>query len=311
MRFLPVPTLLLTTVLLASGSSLTLTSCSSNNQTEASLPGRQAIERLESYLSEVEINPARALPDSFATRLTAAQQYVAQEDTAQQTQIRRLEARYNRAQSANAARPAIAGTDSTTAMTAAPDATPALAAPATRETPAPRYKTSLPAAAMTAANARQTYEAFVQNVKANEDNYEIGDWRAVNADWRALDRKYDQLKGDVSGKDKAEITKEKLKYAAFKSFDKAEGRVSQAGDVVSGNTEEAQAKGGGVQIKQTAKNVRSDAVRLAEDAKETGKDIGHGAKETGKDVGQGAAKAGKKIGGTVKDVFDGKDNKQE
>ncbi|MDF7813858.1 DUF6565 domain-containing protein [Hymenobacter sp. YC55] len=305
MHLFPVPYLLLTTVLLASASSLTLTSCSSDKLTEGSLLGRRAIDRLETYVSAVETNPARALPDSFATRLTAAQQYATPGDTTQQTQIRRLAARYHQAQRASLSSPAPTSADPVAAA-AAP-----VAAATAREAPAPRYKTRTSAAALTAANARQTYEAFVQHVQANEDHYDLGDWRAVNADWRALDQQYDQIKDNVSGNDKAEIAKEKLKYAAFKSFDKAKGRVSQAGDVVSGNPTEAKAKGGGVHLKQTAKNVRADAGRLAQDAKQTGKDIGHGTKETGQEVGQGAAKVGKKVGGAVKEVFHGKDDKQE
>ncbi|UOQ78016.1 hypothetical protein MUN84_05185 [Hymenobacter sp. 5516J-16] len=50
---------------------------------------------------------------------------------------------------------------------------------------------------------------------------------------------------------------------------------------------------------QSARNAGSDAVSIAKDAK-----------ETGKDVGKGAVKVGKKVGGAVKDVFDGKDEKK-
>ncbi|MDF7815435.1 DUF6565 domain-containing protein [Hymenobacter sp. YC55] len=298
MRTHRLPTYLLVTALLTGGSTIALTSCSTNEKKEVSQQGQQAYDKLESYVSEVETNPAAALPDTFATRLTAVQQYAAEYDTTRQAEIRRLEERYNQVQSASMAATATASTDTLARPIAAAET--AVAPVRASEAPAKLYKASSPAAAMTAANARSTYEAFIQKVKANEDNYEIGDWRAVNADWRAMDKKYDQIKDDVSGKDKAEIAKEKLKYAAFKSFDKTESRVSQAGDVVSGDMDDAKAKGGGVRVGQTAKNVGSDAVGVAKDAKETGKDIG-----------KGAVKVGKKVGGAVKGVFDGKDNKTE
>ncbi len=38
---------------------------------------------------------------------------------------------------------------------------------------------------------------------------------------------YDKVKGNISANDLAEIQKEKLKYAAFKSWDKTQGRAAR------------------------------------------------------------------------------------
>ncbi|UOQ78015.1 hypothetical protein MUN84_05180 [Hymenobacter sp. 5516J-16] len=234
--------------LLLASSATTFTSCSSKDKKEVSEQGQRAYDNLQAYVSEAETNPTTTVPDTFAARLAAAQQYNAEYDTTQQAEIQRLQERYSRAQSgSSASASATASTDTTGAMMTTESATTtSVAATSTpaNEAPAKLYKASNPATAMTAANARQTYEAFIQRVKANEDKYEIGDWRVINAEWRAMDKKYDQIKDEVSTKDKAEISKEKLKYAAFKSYDKTESRVSQGGDVVTGDLDEAKAKGG-------------------------------------------------------------------
>ncbi|WP_375436166.1 hypothetical protein [uncultured Hymenobacter sp.] len=287
-------TLLLATSLFAGGSTLALSSCSSNDKKEVSQEGQRAYDNLQTYVAEAEATPAVTVPDTFAARLAAAQRYSAEFDTAQQAEIQRLQQRYNTVQS-TAASTATASTD--TAGTAMAPATTTTVAPApapANEPPAKLYKATSPAAALTAANARATYEAFIQRVKANEDKYEIGDWRVINAEWRALDEAYDKVKGDISARDLAEIQKEKLKYAAFKSFDKSEARASQGAAAVSTEAKEAKA--------ETA----DERSKVGQAARNTASDV----KEAGKDVGQGAAKVGKKVGGAVKGVFDGKDGKK-
>lgn len=285
-------TLLLATSLLAGGSTLALSSCSSNNKKEVSQEGQRAYDNLQTYVTEAETTPSTTVPDTFAARLAATQRYSAEYDTAQQAEIRRLQQRYMAAQSTTATSTATASTDTTGAI--APVAsTVATAAPA-GEAPAKLYKATSPAAQLTAANARATYEAFVQRVKANEDKYEIGDWRVINAEWRALDEAYDKVKGDISARDLAEIQKEKLKYAAFKSFDKTEARASQGATAV------------GKEAKDVKEGTADERSKVGRAASNTASDV----KEAGKDVGQGAAKVGKKVGGAVKDVFDGKDDKK-
>ena len=157
------------------------------------------------------------------------------------------------------------------------------------------YKPTSPAAQLTAANARTTYESFVQNVKKNQEKYDINDWRNINAEWRALDEAYDKVKGNIAVSDLADIQKEKLKYAAFKSWDKTKIRTNQGVDAV---TDQAQ------DVKKGTADERS---RAGQSISNTASDV----KEAGKDIGQGAAKAGKKVGNTVKDVFDGKDEKKK
>lgn len=167
------------------------------------------------------------------------------------------------------------------------------------------YKPTSPAAQLTATNARTTYEKFVQNVKSNQEKYDINDWRNINAEWRAMDEAYDKVKGNISVNDLAGIQKEKLKYSAFKSWDKTKIRANQGADAVAGKADD---------VSDETADERSRAGQAisntASDVKQAGKDVGHGAAEVGKDIGQGAAKAGKKVGGAVKDVFDGKDDKK-
>ena len=157
------------------------------------------------------------------------------------------------------------------------------------------YKPTSPAAQITAANARMTCESFVQNVKNNREKYDINDLRNINAEWRALDEAYDKVKGNITVSDLAEIPKEKLKYAASKSWDKTKIRTNQGVDAV---TDRAQ------DLKKGTADERS---RAGQSISNTASDV----KEAGKDIGQGAAKAGKKVGNTVKDVFDGKDEKKK
>ena len=194
------------------------------------------------------------------------QRYAAEFDTARQAEIQRLQERYNQAQSGATATASVDTTGSMMATAAA--SAPVAPAPA-GEAPAKLYKPTSPAAALTANNARATYEAFVQRVKANEDKYEIGDWRVINTEWRALDQKYDQIKGDVSGSDKAEIAKEKLKYAAFKSYDKAEARVAQGADAVEGGAKNAE-----VETRDERQAVGTAAANTATDVKDAGKTVG-------------------------------------
>lgn len=157
------------------------------------------------------------------------------------------------------------------------------------------YKPASPAAKLTAVNARTTYEKFVQNVKNNQEKYDISDWRNINAEWRALDEAYDKVKGNISVNDLAEIQKEKLKYSAFKSWDKTKIRTNQGADAIAGKADD---------ISNETADERS---RAGQAITSTASDV----KEAGKDIGHGAAKAGKKVGNAVKDVFNGKDDEKK
>ncbi|WP_162910597.1 DUF6565 domain-containing protein [Hymenobacter oligotrophus] len=246
-------------------------------------------------LTEAEYNEeSTQLKSDYDSKVAAAEADMATWDDTRKTEYEQLKTRYNtaytRREETYRNRGAVATSTTTGGSSAAGNSSmkPVLGIGNMGK----YYKPSNPSASLTAANARQTYEDFVQMVKQNEDRYDINDWRNINADWRALDQKYEQIKGDVSTGDKAEIAKEKLKYAAFKSYDKAETRVSQGADLATGNREEAAAKGSGVRLEQSARNAGSDA-------KEVGKD----AAETGKDAGQSAKNVGQKVGGAVKGAY--------
>lgn len=314
----------LVSVLLLGGAA-THTSCSNDQKKEVSAESDQAYNDFKTFVADVEAKADAAateaeadyeretaqLKTDFDARVAAVDKYADQFDDARRQEIESLRTRYttaydkremawkNRSGGMASADTAAAATTAGAMASAGSEGAGNSGSTSTGKL-GKYYKPSSPAAALTAANARGTYEAFVRSVKQNEDKFDIDDWRNINAEWRALDKKYDQIKDNVSTGDKAEIAKEKLKYAALKSFDKAESRGSQVGDVVTGDMADAKAKGGGVKVGQTAKNVGSDVVSVAKDAKETGKDIG-----------KGAVKVGKKVGGAVKDVVDGKDDKKE
>jgi hypothetical protein len=120
----------------------------------------------------------------------------------------------------------------------------------------------------------------------------------VNAEWRALDEAYDNIKKDVSVGDMGAIQKSKLEYAAVKSWDKTKLRAEQGADAVSSEAREETAE-----AKAETADERSKVRRAADNT-------AHDVKEAGKDVGKAGAKAGKAVGGAVKDVFDGKDDKK-
>ncbi|UYZ60597.1 DUF6565 domain-containing protein [Hymenobacter latericus] len=239
-------------------------------------------------ITEAEYNEeSTQLKSDYDSKVAAAEADMATWDDARKTEYEQLKTRYNTAYTRREETYRNRGAVAMNTTTGGSSASGSSSMNATSGAGAmgKYYKPSNLAGSLTAANARQTYENFIQMVKQNEDRYDINDWRNINAEWRALDQKYEQIKGDVSTGDKAEIAKEKLKYAAFKSYDKAETRVSQGADLATGKREEAAAKGSGVRLEQSARNAGSDA-------KEVGKD----AAETGKNVGQ-------KVGGAVKGAY--------
>lgn len=259
------------------------TSCSQANQQEVSAEKDQAyndlvvfVEQAEAKASavgnEVEADYEREsaqLKADFDTKVASVDKYSSEYDEARRQEIDALRTRYTTAYDRRQAAWDARATGST--------------ATAGAMKMGQYYKPTQPAAKLTAANARATYEAFVQDVKKNEERYDLDDWRNINAEWRALDEAYDNIKGEIPAKDLAEIQKEKLKYAAFKSWDKTQGRAAQGANAVSGEAQEVK----------------------AETADERSK-VGQAASNTAADVKQ----AGKKVGGAVKDVFDGKDDKK-
>ncbi|OGX81253.1 DUF6565 domain-containing protein [Hymenobacter glacialis] len=266
----------LAALLMVGGVGFTSTSCSQADKQELSAEKDQAYNDLVVFVEQTE-NKANAAADEveadyeresaqlkadFDAKVAAVDKYSSDYDEARRQEIDGLRTRYSTAYDRRQATWDARGTGGAMKM-------------------GQYYKPTQPAAQLTAANARATYEAFTRDIKKNEERYDLDDWRNINAEWRALDEAYDNVKGDISARDLAEIQKEKLKYAAFKSWDKTQGRAAQGANAVSG----------------AAQDVK------AETADERSK-VGQAARNTATDVKQ----AGKKVGGAVKDVFDGKDN---
>ncbi|QIL77804.1 MULTISPECIES: hypothetical protein [Hymenobacter] len=287
-------------LLMAGGITFTQASCSRQDRAEVSQESDQAYNDFKNFVSESEAkaqaasNQAEAdyerettqMKADYDAKVAAVDQYADQYDETRRQEIEQLRTRYTTAydqrdqawrNKANTAGTTTGGTDATTGV----------ASGAGTMKMGKYYKPTSPAAQLTAANARQTYENFTQMIKQNEDRYDIDDWRNINAEWRALDEAYDAVKGDISANDLAAIQKEKLKYAAFKSYDKTEARVSQGADAVSGEAKE---------VKEETADERS---KVGQAVSNTASDV----KETGKDVGKGAAKVGKKVGSAVKGAY--------
>ncbi|SHK76271.1 hypothetical protein [Hymenobacter psychrotolerans] len=276
----------LSAMLLMGGVAFTQTSCTEGQKKEVSAESDQAYNDFATFVSDTEAkadavaNEAEAdydqetaqLKSDFDAKVAAVDKYADQYDDARRQEIEALRTRYTTAYDKREMswKNRSGGTATSGTMKVGK-----------------YYKPMNPAAQITAANARTTYENFVRNIKQNEDKYDIDDWRYINSEWRALDEAYDKVKGDIPAKDLAEIQKEKLKYAAFKSFDKTEARVAQGADAVSGEAKEVKA--------ETA----DERSKVGQAASNTASDV----KEAGKDVGQGAANVGKKVGGAVKGAY--------
>lgn len=295
--------------LLLTGGLFTQTSCNNAQQSEVAADKDQAYNDFQTFVSDTEAkadavaneteddyNRATAqMKTDFDSKVAAVDKYADQYDDTRRQEIEQLRNRYTTAyDKREAAWTNRSGSASTGEMKMGK-----------------YYKPSSPASRVTAANARQTYEDFVNEVKRNENNYDIDDWRNINAEWRALDEAYDKVKGDIPVKDLAEIQKEKLKYAAFKSADKAGIRGGQAVDAVTGEAKDVanDTQDERSAVGRAADNTVQDVEQAGKDVGQAGKKVGQGAAEVGKDIGQGAANVGKKVGGAVSGAF--KDVKQE
>lgn len=282
-KFITLPAL---AALLLTGA-VTQTSCSRTEKAEVAQDSEQAYSDFRTFVTNAEINAGMVgdkteqqwnqettqLKADYDARVAAAEAGMSGWDEARRTEYDQLKTRYTTAYDKRSA--------------AWSSRTGATAASGTPSKLGKYYKPSSPAAQITAANARTTYEAFVNNIKANENQYDIDDWRNINAEWRALDEAYDKVKGDISANDLAEIQKEKLKYAAFKSYDKAEARTSQGADAVSGAAKEVSA--------ETA----DERSKVGQAASNTASDV----KDAGKTVGQKIGNAAKKVGEKTKEGY--------
>lgn len=267
----------LTVMLAVGGLTLSQSSCSQSDKKEVSQEADQAYDDFKTFVANSEASAKNAANEAeadyeretsqmkadFDARVATVDRYADRYDDTRRSEIEQLRTRYTTAYDQREAawqnRPAAATTTTNVKL-------------------GQYYKpTTTEITAMTPQNARARYNAFVNTVDQNKSQYDIDDWRNVNADWRALDARYDQIKDNVSSEDKRQIAEEKGKYAAFKSIDKTQLRAEQGASAVAG----------------------------------AAKDVGKGAAKVGKDVGKGAAKAGKAVGGAVKGVFSGDKDKQD
>jgi len=262
----------------------TFTSCNQAQKQEVSADSDQAYNDFKTFVSDTEAkvdavaNEAEAdyerettqLKSDFDAKVASVDRYADQYDDARRQEIEQLRTRYTTAYDKREMswknRPG-----ATAAMSGTPTAGTA--------TMGKYYKLSSPASRVTAANARGIYEAFVNDIKVNEDKYDIADWRNINAEWRALDEAYDKIKKDIPARDLAEIQKEKLKYAAFKSYDKAEARAAQGADATERGAENVAAE---TQDERSA--VGRAASNTASDVKDAGKKVGGAVKGAFKEV---------------------------
>ncbi|UOQ51059.1 DUF6565 domain-containing protein [Hymenobacter cellulosivorans] len=278
----------LATLLLLGGATFTQTSCSQADKKEVSQESDQAYEDFKTFVTNAETKADNVgdqveadyeretteMKSEFDAKVSAVDKYADQYDDTRRQEIEQLRTRYTTAYDKRDM--AWKNRPSTVAGTSTGGTTTRL-----YESAAGKYS------ALTAANIRGTYEAFTAQIKENEDRYGIEDWRTVNADWKALDDRYDQIKKDVSTADRAEIAKEKAKYAAFKSYDKAEARVAQGADAVQGGAQKAEAE------------TRDERQAVGTAASNTAADV----KDAGKTVGQKIGNAAKKVGEKTKEGY--------
>ncbi|OON70333.1 hypothetical protein [Hymenobacter sp. CRA2] len=283
-------------LLLSGGVAFTSASCNRADRQEAAADTDQAYEDFKTFVANTEANAeavgnktqaewdeeTNQLKSEYDAKTAAAEASMSSWNDQRKAEYDELKTRYTTAYDK---RSTAYGSGSMSA--GGSDATK----------PGKYYTATNPATQLTAANARQTYEAFVNNIKQNEDKYDIDDWRYIKTEWRALDEAYDKVKGDIPAKDLAEIQKEKLKFAAFKSFDKAEARAAQGADAVSGEARKLDAN-----TQDERSKVGQAASNTAHDVKEAGKDVGHGIGHVAKKIGEKTKDGYKEVKSEVKNT---------
>ncbi|GAA4388244.1 hypothetical protein [Hymenobacter koreensis] len=278
-------------LLLGGGLAFTQTSCNNADRQEAAAETNDAYSDFRTFVDNTEASAQNVgnktqeewdqetnqLKADYDAKVAAAEADMSTWDDARKQEYDQLKTRYTTAYDAREA----AYRSSMSAGGMGASGTPAKLGKYYQPT------SPTPSAGLTAANARQTYENFIKMVQQNENRYDIDDWRNVNAEWRALDEAYDRVKGDIPAKDLAEIQKEKLKYAAFKSYDKTEARVAQGADA---------AQRGANEIDAETQDERS---KVGQAASNTASDV----KDAGKSVGQKIGNAAQKVGEKTKEGY--------
>lgn len=287
-------------LLLGGGVAVTTTSCNRADRQEAAAETDKAYDDFKTFVANTEANAeavgnktqaewdeeTKQLKDEYDAKVAAAEADMNNWDEARKQEYEQLKTRYTTAYDKRGA-----------AYTASMSAGGAAGSSAMPAKPGKYYTATNAASMITAANARQTYETFVNNVKQNGDKYDLEDWRYVNAEWRALDEAYDKVKGDIPAKDLAEIQKEKLKYAGIKSANKTAIRAEQGVAEVKSEAREAE-----VDTRDERSKAGQAAENTAQDVKQAGKDVGHGIGHVAKKIGEKTKEGYKEVKSEVKNT---------
>ena len=333
----------LAAMMLMGGLAFTQMSCSQEQQKEVSQESNNAYDDFKGFVDQTEMKATNVANETeadyeretaqmkadFDSKVAAIDREASTYDDQRRQEVEDLRNRYTTAYDK---REATWRTRDTTAMATANNASGSMdsntANTVDYSTTGKYYTPTKSYSNISAATLPAVYQRFTADIKKNEDNYDIADWRNINADWKRLNARKDELDPTLSSSAKTEIAKQKVEYAAMKSYDKSEARVEQGADAVSSTAKNVaqDAKSTGKDVGQAVGN---KAENVAQDAKSTGKDVGHAVGNTAKDVGhavgntaedvgQGAANVGKdaykgakkgvkKVGNAVDNVFDGKD----
>ena len=326
----------LAAMMLLGGLSFTQLSCSQDQQRETAQTGDRAYNNFKGFVDQAEASATNVgnetqedydretaqMKANFDAQVASVDSAAGQYDDQRRQEIEQLRNRYTAAYDK---REAAWRDHSATAMNTDADGSMSSSGTMDNEVDSGKeyatmgkyYKPMKSYTSVSAAALPAVYKKFTDDVNKNKDNYDIADWRNVNSDWKRLNARKDELDPTLSGDAKREIAKQKVEYAAVKSYDKTTLRAEQGADAVAGTAKDAYkgAKSVGKDVGNTAVNVGE---KVGDKAGDVGKDVGHtaakvgeGAADVGKDAYKGAKKGVKKVGSAIGNVFDGKDKKKE
>ena len=317
----------LAAMMLLGGLSFTQLSCSQDQQRETAQAGDRAYNNFKGFVDQTEASAANVgqetqedydretakMKADFDAQVASVDSAASQYDDQRRQEVEQLRNRYTAAYDKREA--AWRNRDATT-MAMTTDANGNMTSSGTMDNTADSgkeygtmgkyYKPMKSYASTSAASLPAVYKQFTDEVNKNKDNYDIADWRNVNSDWKRLNARKDELDPTLSGDAKREIAKQKVEYAAVKSYDKTTIRAEQGADAVAGAAKDTY-KG----AKSVGKDVGHTAGKVGSKVGNTAANIGEGAADVGKDAYKGTKKGVKKVGNAIGNVFDGKDKKNE
>ena len=318
----------LAAMMLLGGLSFTQLSCSQDQQRDTAQAGDRAYNNFKGFVDQTEASAANVgnqtqadydqetarMKADFDARVASVDSAASQYDDQRRQEIEQLRNRYTAAYDQREA--TWRNRDTTaTAMNMTTDADGSMSSSGSASSPSSSdaeygtmgkyYKPTKSYSNISAASLPAVYKQFTDEVNQNKDNYDIADWRNVNSDWKRLNARKDELDPTLSGDAKREIAKQKIEYAAVKSYDKTTIRAEQGADAVAGAGKDVY-KG----AKSVGKDVGHTAGKVGSKVGNTAADVGEGAANVGKDAYKGAKKGVKKVGNAIGDVLDGKDKKE-